>query len=98
MERSNRPKNIVWIVIDTLRADRLGCYGYFRDTSPTMDQLAREGVLFEDHTCSALSTGAAFSCLLSGSALILARINPTPCSSGHCRRVKEGANRVERSD
>ncbi len=33
--------------MDTLRADRLGCYGHWRDTSPTLDQLAREGVRFE---------------------------------------------------
>ncbi|MCH7700077.1 MAG: sulfatase [Planctomycetes bacterium] len=39
--------NIVLITIDTLRADHLGCYGYFRDTSPTIDALAAESVFFE---------------------------------------------------
>lgn len=39
--------NVLLIVIDTLRADRLGAYGYTRDTSPTLDRMAREGVLFE---------------------------------------------------
>jgi len=39
--------NVVVIVIDTLRADHLGAYGYTRPTSPTLDRLAREGVLFE---------------------------------------------------
>jgi len=43
--------NILLISIDTLRADHLGCYGYDRPTSPTLDRLATEGVLFED--CSA---------------------------------------------
>ena len=38
--------NVVLFVIDTLRADHLGCYGYFRDTSPTIDKLASEGVRF----------------------------------------------------
>ncbi len=33
--------------MDTLRADHLGCYGYQRDTSPTLDQMARQGVLFK---------------------------------------------------
>lgn len=40
--------NIVVIVIDTLRADHLSSYGYGRSTSPTIDSLAREGVLFEN--------------------------------------------------
>jgi len=34
--------NLILISIDTLRADRLGCYGYDRDTSPALDRFARE--------------------------------------------------------
>jgi arylsulfatase A-like enzyme len=45
--RDRRDLNLVFVLIDTLRADRLGSYGYARDTSPTFDALAREGVLFE---------------------------------------------------
>lgn len=37
---------IVLVTIDTLRADHLGCYGYFRNTSPTLDALAAEGIQF----------------------------------------------------
>jgi arylsulfatase A-like enzyme len=40
-ERSERP-NLLLVSIDTLRADRLGCYGYERDTSPALDRFARE--------------------------------------------------------
>lgn len=36
--------NIIWIVADALRADRCGCYGYDRPTTPNLDQLAREGL------------------------------------------------------
>ena len=43
----NRP-NILIIGVDTLRADHLGCYGYFRDTSPAIDRLASQGTLFEN--------------------------------------------------
>lgn len=40
--------NVVLISIDTLRPDHLGCYGYSWETSPTIDRLAEEGVLFEN--------------------------------------------------
>ena len=39
---------ILYIDIDTLRPDHLGCYGYHRNTSPNLDALAREGVLYEN--------------------------------------------------
>ena len=42
-----REWNVLLITIDTLRADHLSCYGYERSTSPTLDALAAEGVLFE---------------------------------------------------
>ena len=38
--------NIILIILDTLRADHLGCYGYKRDTSPYIDKLSEEGALF----------------------------------------------------
>jgi len=44
--RSKRP-NIVFILIDTLRADRMGLYGYDRNTSPALDAIAAEGVTFD---------------------------------------------------
>ena len=45
VEPDPRP-NILLISLDTLRSDRLGMYGYDRDTSPFLDQWASEGVLF----------------------------------------------------
>jgi arylsulfatase A-like enzyme len=38
--------NVILVSLDTLRFDRLGCYGYEEDLSPNLDRLAREGVLF----------------------------------------------------
>lgn len=38
--------NVFCIIVDTLRADHLGCYGYDYDTTPTIDGLAQGGVLF----------------------------------------------------
>ena len=41
------PLNVLLISVDSLRADHLGTYGYERDTSPAIDALAAEGVVFE---------------------------------------------------
>lgn len=43
-----RECNVVLISLDTVRADHLGTYGYFRDTSPNIDALSEKSVLFEN--------------------------------------------------
>jgi arylsulfatase A-like enzyme len=48
--------SIVVITADTLRADHLGCYGYFRDTSPTIDKLAAESVFFTNAVTTMATT------------------------------------------
>jgi arylsulfatase A-like enzyme len=48
------PTPLVLISLDTLRADRLNCYGYEKRTvSPHIDALARDGILFENHISAA---------------------------------------------
>ena len=42
----NKP-NIVLISLDNLGAGHMSCYGYFRETTPFMDTLADNGMLFE---------------------------------------------------
>lgn len=43
-----RPRlNVLLVTLDTTRADHLGCYGYEQALTPTLDALAREGVVFE---------------------------------------------------
>ena len=44
--RLPQPDVVVLVTIDTLRDDHLGCYGYPRKTSPFLDRLAANGVLF----------------------------------------------------
>lgn len=61
-----RPTNVVVIAIDTLRADRLGCYGYGRPTSPRLDALAREGVVFEQAIAQSPWTLPSFASILTG--------------------------------
>ncbi len=41
----SRP-NVILIIIDTLCADHLGCYDYHRNTSPAIDSLASEGIMY----------------------------------------------------
>ncbi|MHB0935599.1 MAG: sulfatase family protein [Armatimonadota bacterium] len=43
---------ILFLDLDTLRPDHLGCYGYHRNTSPAIDAIARQGVRFEHYHCS----------------------------------------------
>lgn len=40
--------NILWIVMDTVRADHLSSYGYQRETTPNIDAVAREGTRYEN--------------------------------------------------
>jgi arylsulfatase A-like enzyme len=40
--------NVLLIVLDTVRADRLSAYGYNRDTTPNLRKLAQRGILFQD--------------------------------------------------
>ncbi|MFP4343243.1 MAG: sulfatase [Anaerolineales bacterium] len=44
---NKRQPDILLIVLDTLRADRLSCYGYERNTTPHLDAFSEGGVLFE---------------------------------------------------
>ncbi|MEM7308073.1 MAG: sulfatase [Planctomycetota bacterium] len=59
-------RNLILISIDTLRADRLGCYGYDRDTSPELDRFARDAVRFERSYASSSWTLPSHVTLLSG--------------------------------
>jgi len=39
--------NIILIIVDALRCDHLGCYGYQRNTSPNIDRVAKKGIIFD---------------------------------------------------
>jgi arylsulfatase A-like enzyme len=45
-EQTDKP-NVIFLIVDTLRADRLGCYGYAKNTTPHIDAAAQQSVLFE---------------------------------------------------
>jgi arylsulfatase A-like enzyme len=64
-EKPTKP-NVLVVVIDTLRADHVGAYGYGRDTSPALDALATEGVAFETAVTAAPRTWQSFTSILTG--------------------------------
>jgi len=58
--------NVLFIVIDTLRADRLGSWGYERETSPTLDRLAATGIRFGRHLAQSSWTKCSMASLWTG--------------------------------
>jgi arylsulfatase A-like enzyme len=83
--RHDHRPSIILIIIDTLRADHLGCYGYdLRDTSPSIDSLASAGRLWEQCRSQAPWTLPATTSILSG---LTERSHGTTMQGGHPSRV-----------
>lgn len=61
-----QPPNVLLISIDTLRPDRLGCYGHDRPTSPALDAFAARGVRFGDASTTSPWTLPSHASLLTG--------------------------------
>ncbi|MBW2264479.1 MAG: sulfatase-like hydrolase/transferase, partial [Deltaproteobacteria bacterium] len=59
VEARDGPPNVIIISMDTLRADHLGCYGYHRDTSVNIDELAERGVRFDSMSSTSAWTSPA---------------------------------------
>jgi arylsulfatase A-like enzyme len=64
--RERNDVNVLFIPIDTLRADRLHAYGYERETSPTIDYLASTGVRFARHMAQSSWTKCSMASLWTG--------------------------------
>jgi arylsulfatase A-like enzyme len=57
---------VVYLDLDTLRPDHMGCYGYHRDTTPNVDRIAQEGVRFRRAYASSTPCVPSRASLLSG--------------------------------
>lgn len=68
---------VLFLDLDTLRPDHLGCYGYARQTSPHIDRIAAEGVRFDQYYCSDAP------CLPSRAALMTGRFGLHNGAVGH---------------
>lgn len=65
-EAPARPPNVLVYLVDTTRADHLSAYGYERETTPRLEEFAREAVLFERAWSPSSWTRAATASLLTG--------------------------------
>jgi len=64
-EDSSKP-NVILIIVDTMRADRLGCYGYKKDTTPNLDKFAEESVFFSQPVAQSSWTRPSIATILTG--------------------------------
>lgn len=60
------PRRVFLITVDTLRADHMGVYGYPRQTSPVLDQLAAQGVTFTSAIAQWPKTGPSLASIFTG--------------------------------
>jgi arylsulfatase A-like enzyme/Tfp pilus assembly protein PilF len=62
----DRPRNVLLITLDTVRADRLGAYGYAGAETPHLDALAARGVRFDDAVAPSPITGPSHAAMFTG--------------------------------
>ena len=89
-----RPPDVVVFLLDTLRSDRLGCYGFPAPTSPRIDRLAREGALFTDVTAQATWTLPSMVSILHGRYLTAFRDRLDPALPVLAERFQEAGYRT----
>ncbi len=65
-KQPENPPNIIILLVDALRPDHLGCYGYDRPTSFFMDSLSRGGTLFSNAFVHSTMTHSSTACLFTG--------------------------------
>jgi arylsulfatase A-like enzyme len=66
VSRPDHPPDVFIYVIDALRADHLGCYGYTRGTSPAIDAFAADATLYQDAYTVATWTRPSVATMLTG--------------------------------
>ncbi|UCE39852.1 MAG: sulfatase [Candidatus Aminicenantes bacterium] len=63
---SDQKMNVLLITLDTLRADHLGCYGYAKNTSPTLDALASTSIVFDHAIAQSAITPVSHASIMTG--------------------------------
>jgi len=80
--------NIVLLTLDTTRADHLATYGYFRETTPNLDKLAKDAVVFDRFLVPMATTLPTHSSMFTGA---------WPLEHGITANVKHGGRRFKPS-
>lgn len=87
-EATEAPPNILVFLIDTLRQDHVGCYGYERDTTPNIDRLSEESVKFSQLMPPSSWTRPSVASLLTGT------YPPTHGANDSLRTVRKNLPRL----
>jgi uncharacterized sulfatase len=59
-------KNVIWITVDSLRADHTSVHGYDRDTTPNLARIGEEGAVFEKCIAHSVATAASTASIVTG--------------------------------
>jgi len=84
----DKPRNVVLVVVDTLRADHLSVYGYHRSTSPRLEDWAARGVVFDRAFATSPWTLPTFGSVLTGL---------WPAQHGAGARLQDGSKKWRRA-
>jgi arylsulfatase A-like enzyme len=91
------PPNVLLISLDACRADHLGSYGYERDTSPFLDEVARGGTRFSNAFINTLGTAPSHTTMLTSTYQEWHRVDYSPNRRTRKRaRMRRAADRVPR--
>ena len=71
-------RNIVLITLDSLRADHCSFMGYHRETTPTMDKMARKGLVFENAIAASVPTAPSMFCCFTGEYPLINSLDLSP--------------------
>jgi len=83
---AGRP-NVLLITVDTLRPDRLSCYGYEKHRTPNIDRLASGGALFERAFCDVTWTTPSMASVMTGTYATIHGFKSTNIHSLHDRNI-----------
>ena len=88
-------RNVVLVTYDSLRADHVGHHGYERDTTPTLDAMAEEGVTFENAIAPASRTNPSMASTFTGEPMVVRdRVADPEYARSHLRRHGTLAERM----